>query len=245
MSLAGKKFYAVRRGRRTGIFTEWFGSEGAQAQVKGFPGAQYRGFPSRAEAQAFLEENPRSADAATAHAPSSAENGASVVVFTDGGAIGNPGPGGYGVVILRPEGERQELSGGYRRTTNNRMELMACIMALEHLDTELPITLYSDSRYMVDAINKKWVFGWQKRGWKKADGQPAKNSDLWQRLLKRLEAVQVTFHWVKGHAGQEWNERCDQLAGQAMAQTNLPADTVYESGMAGVPEGPTANDPAG
>jgi len=232
--LAGKKFYAVRRGRCTGIFTEWFGPEGAQVQVKGFPGAQYRGFPSRTEAQTFLEEPPSPAKASPAKAPSSLENGASVVVFTDGGAIGNPGPGGYGVVILTPEGERQELSGGYRRTTNNRMELMACIVALEHLDTDWPISLYSDSRYMVDAINKKWVFGWQKRGWKKADGQPAKNPDLWQRLLKGLENRQVTFHWVKGHAGQEWNERCDQLAGQAMTQTHLPADTVYESGRDGV-----------
>ena len=229
--MARKKFYAVRRGHRTGIFTEWFGPQGAQTQVNGFAGAQYRGFATRAEAQAFLEALSDSEKPASIHETSSIEVAPQVVVFTDGGAIGNPGPGGYGVVILLLDGERQELSGGYRWTTNNRMELMACITALEHLNTELPITLYSDSRYMVDAINKRWAIGWRKRGWKKADGQPAKNPDLWERLLRCLETRQVTFRWVKGHAGQEWNERCDRLAGQAMSQTDLPADTGYEEGM--------------
>jgi ribonuclease HI len=107
------------------------------------------------------------------------------------------------------------------------MELMACIVALECLSDELPIVLYSDSRYLVDAINKNWVLSWQKKGWKKADGQPAKNPDLWKRLLKLLETRRVMFRWVKGHAGQVWNERCDQLAGQAMSQANLPADSYY------------------
>jgi ribonuclease HI len=231
MIVARKKYYAVRRGHRTGIFTEWFGPQGAQAQVEGFAGALYRGFATRAEAQAFLEGSPPSAKRAPTHQSSLIESGGQVVVFTDGGAIGNPGPGGYGVVIFSPNGERQELSGGYRRTTNNRMELMACITALEHLHPDLPIILHSDSRYLVDAVNKRWVFGWQKRGWKKADGQPAKNQDLWERLLKRLDGLQVTFRWVKGHAGQEWNERCDQLAGQAMSQADLPADAAYENSL--------------
>ena len=230
--MARKKYYAVRRGRRTGIFTDWFGPHGAQIQVQGFTGAQYRGFASRAEALAFLAGASPSAEPVAAHEPTPIEDNPHVVVFTDGGAIGNPGPGGYGVVILPPDGERRELSGGYRRTTNNRMELMACITALEQLAPDLPIILYSDSRYLVDAINKRWVFGWQKRGWKKSDGQPAKNPDLWERLLKRLDILQVTFRWVKGHAGQTWNERCDQLAGQAMTQADLPIDTAYESGMA-------------
>jgi len=227
--VARKKYYAVRRGHRTGIFTEWFGAQGAQAQVKGFAGAQYRGFATRAEAQAFLEGSPPPAKPTPRQETSPQEDGPHVVVYTDGGAIGNPGPGGYGVVILPPEGERRELSGGYRWTTNNRMELMACITALEHLEPGLPIILHSDSRYTVDAINKRWVHGWRKRGWKKSDGQPAKNPDLWERLLQRLENLQVTFRWVKGHAGQEWNERCDQLAGQAMRRPDLPADTVYEN----------------
>jgi ribonuclease HI len=229
VNVASKKYYAVRKGHRTGIFTEWFGPNGAQAQVVGFPGAQYRGFPTRADAEAFLGESPAAVQKAPSVAAKRSGGDVQVVVYTDGGAIGNPGPGGYGVVIIPPTGERQELSGGYRRTTNNRMELMACIVALEHLEPAAPILLFSDSRYMVDAINKGWVFGWQKRGWKKADGQPAKNPDLWKRLLKRLATLQVTFEWVKGHAGHEWNERCDQLAGQAMTRSDLPADACYES----------------
>lgn len=221
--MAKKKFYAVRRGHKTGIFREWFGPEGAQVQVQGFAGAQYRGFPTRGEAEAFLSEG------RTSGTEPQPDDGTRVVVYTDGGAIGNPGPGGYGVVIIPPQGDRQEMSGGYRRTTNNRMELMACIVALENLDGDRPIVLHSDSRYLVDAINKKWVFGWKKRGWKKADGNPAKNPDLWQRLLSRLASLTVEFRWVKGHAGHEWNERCDQLAGQAMSRPNLPADTAYEA----------------
>lgn len=221
--MPSKKFYAVRRGHKTGIFTEWFGPGGAQIQIKGFPGAVYRGFPTHLEAKAFLEAAPQPSQT------SLFEDEAHIVIYTDGGAIGNPGPGGYGVVILPPQGERQELSGGYRLTTNNRMELMAAIVALEYLDDGLSILLHSDSRYMVDAINKKWVWSWKKRGWKKADGNSAKNPDLWERLLNRLESMQVMFRWVKGHAGDEWNERCDQLAGQAMAQSNLPADMYYEA----------------
>ena len=220
--MAKKKYYAVRRGHKTGIYTEWFGPAGAQNQIKGFSGAIYKGFPTLAEATSFMEQ--------TADLPLDAlvERKACVVIYTDGGAVGNPGPGGYGVVILPPQADKTELSGGYRLTTNNRMELMAAIIALEHLDDTLPIVLHSDSRYMVDAINKKWALSWKKRGWKKSDGAPAKNPDLWERLLNRLEVLQVTFRWVKGHAGLEWNERCDQLAGQAMAQSNLPADTYYE-----------------
>lgn len=221
--MAKKKFYAVRRGHKTGIYTEWFGPGGAQLQIKGYPGAVYRGFQTLIEAKAFLEKTPQPLQT------SLIQDETHVVIYTDGGALGNPGPGGYGVVIIPPRGERQELSGGYRLTTNNRMELMAAIVALEYLDDRLPILLYSDSRYMVDAINKKWAWSWKKRGWKKADGNPAKNPDLWERLLNRLEAHQVMFRWVKGHAGDEWNERCDQLAGQVMVQSNLPADIYYEA----------------
>jgi len=151
----------------------------------------------------------------------------SVEIYTDGACRGNPGPGGWGV-SLRYNGTQKDMHGGELETTNNRMELMAAIVALEFLDDTLPIVLHSDSRYMVDAINKKWALSWKKRGWKKADGNPAKNPDLWERLLKQLEALQVTFQWVKGHAGHEWNERCDLLAGQAMVKSNLPADTYYE-----------------
>jgi ribonuclease HI len=224
--VAKKKFYAVRRGHRTGIFTAWFGPDGAQVQVQGFAGAEYRGFASRREAEAFMQ--------GAAHGGKEAQTDPddSIIVYTDGGALGNPGPGGYGVVIITPEAERREMSGGYRLTTNNRMELMGCIVALDNLDGSRPIILHSDSRYMVDAINKNWVFNWKKRGWRKADGNPAKNQDLWKRLVAIIEAKTVSFRWVKGHAGHQWNERCDQLAGQAMAQPDLPADTVYEALMA-------------
>ena len=234
-TLAKKKFYAVRKGHAPGIYTQWFGPAGAQVQVEGFPGAVYRGFATRAEAEAFLAgTSPPAADKRPAPKQAEVPRGPHVTVYTDGGAIGNPGPGGYGVVIIPPEGELRELSGGFRRTTNNRMELMACIVALENIDGRQPIVLYSDSRYMVDAINKRWVFSWKKKGWKKADGQPAKNTDLWERLLKRLEDLEVSFRWVKGHAGQEWNERCDALAGRAMAGPDLAVDSVYEaSGFAG------------
>jgi ribonuclease HI len=221
--VARKKFYAVRRGHRTGIYKAWSGPRGAQVQIEGFPGAVYRGFATEEEAQAFLKPD------RTRSQPSLFDDQARLTVYTDGGAIGNPGPGGYGAVIIDPRGEPRELSGGYRRTTNNRMELMACIAALEKLDDRLPIVLHSDSRYLVDAINKRWVYAWKKRGWKKADGNPAKNPDLWKRLLERLAALRVTFQWVKGHAGHRWNERCDQLAGAAMCQPDLPADTYFES----------------
>lgn len=224
--MAKKKYYAVRRGHRPGIYTQWFGPDGAKVQIEGFPGAVFRGFVHRDEAEAFMKA------ASSPVEQAGEEGGAWVTVYTDGGAIGNPGPGGYGVVMIPPDGTHRELSGGFRRTTNNRMELLACIVALDHIDGRLPIILYSDSRYLVDAINKRWVFGWRKRDWKRADGQPAKNVDLWKRLLAQLENRQVTFRWVKGHAGEAWNERCDALAGEAMAGTNLPADIEYEASRA-------------
>jgi ribonuclease HI len=130
-------------------------------------------------------------------------------------------------VILSGEEER-ELSGGYRLTTNNRMELMACIKALQSLDdSEKPVMLYSDSQYVVNGISKGGAKGWRKRGWKKSDGQPAKNDDLWAELLALTEKRAVSFHWVKGHAGHPLNERCDQLAVTNARKGNLPQDTGY------------------
>lgn len=139
-----------------------------------------------------------------------------VVVWTDGSSRGNPGPGGYGAVLLYtdPAGaeHRLELSQGYRKTTNNRMELMGVIAALEALRRPCAVEVHSDSQYVVNAFNKNWVAGWQKRGWKNASKQPVKNPDLWKRLLRAIEPHDVTFVWVKGHAGTELNERCDELA---------------------------------
>lgn len=134
-----------------------------------------------------------------------------VEIFTDGACSGNPGAGGYGA-ILRCDGREKELSGGEAHTTNNRMELMGVISALEALKFPCEVRLTTDSKYVVDAINKNWAVGWRRRGWKKSDGKPALNSDLWERLLKLLEIHKVEFCWIKGHAGHVENERCDRLA---------------------------------
>lgn len=135
----------------------------------------------------------------------------SVELFTDGACSGNPGPGGWGA-ILRYKGAEKELSGGEESTTNNRMELTAAIEGLAALKEPCRVTLYSDSKYLVDAVTKGWAVGWRSRGWRRADKQPALNVDLWQRLLDLLELHEVTFVWVKGHAGHPENERCDRLA---------------------------------
>lgn len=149
-----------------------------------------------------------------------------VNVYTDGACRGNPGRGGYGVV-LEYNGVEKELSAGYRRTTNNRMELMAAISGLEALKMPCNVTLYSDSKYLVDAISLGWVNGWRKRGWRKSDGKPALNADLWQRLLKQLEIHKTQLVWVRGHNGHSYNERCDTLATSAADGENLLEDTEY------------------
>lgn len=134
-----------------------------------------------------------------------------VQLFTDGACSGNPGPGGWGA-ILRYKGQEKELSGGEPMTTNNRMELLAAIEGLSALKQPCRVTLTSDSKYLVDAVTKGWVYGWQKKGWKKSDNSPALNVDLWERLLPLLKYHEVEFVWVKGHAGHPENERCDRLA---------------------------------
>lgn len=152
-----------------------------------------------------------------------------VTIYTDGAARGNPdGPGGYGTVLQfrdsRGTLHERELSAGYKKTTNNRMELMAAIVGLEALNRPCQVDLYSDSKYLTDAFNQHWIEGWLKRGWKKADKKPVKNVDLWQRLLKAMEPHRVTFHWVKGHDGHPENERCDRLATTAADGDGLLED---------------------
>ena len=154
-------------------------------------------------------------------------------LYTDGACHGNPGPGGYGVVLLFGE-HRKELSGGYRKTTNNRMELKAVIKGLEALREKCKVELYSDSKYVVDALSKGWAAKWRANGWRRNGREPAINPDLWGRLLELCEAHDMTFHWVKGHSGNPENERCDQLATEAATQPNLPADELYE-GTAQIP----------
>ncbi len=134
-----------------------------------------------------------------------------VYIFSDGACSGNPGPGGYGV-ILRCDGKEKELSGGEAHTTNNRMELMGVITGLEALKYSCKVILQTDSKYVVDSVTKGWAKSWRKNGWIKSDKKPALNSDLWERLLNLLEIHDVTFNWIKGHAGHEENERCDRLA---------------------------------
>lgn len=134
-----------------------------------------------------------------------------VYIFSDGACSGNPGPGGYGV-ILRCDGREKELSGGETHTTNNRMELMGVITGLEALKYPCKVILQTDSKYVVDSVTKGWAKSWRKNGWVKSDKKPALNSDLWERLLNLLEIHDVTFNWIKGHAGHAENERCDTLA---------------------------------
>ena len=144
-------------------------------------------------------------------------------IYTDGSSRGNPGPGGYGIVMLY-KGQRKELSQGYRLTTNNRMELMAVIKALEALKNDkIDITIYSDSKYVVDAVEKKWVFNWKKKEFK-----GKKNSDLWNLFLDVYETQKIKFFWIKGHNNHPQNERCDHLAFEASKSDNLDIDHEYE-----------------
>ena len=134
-----------------------------------------------------------------------------VTVYTDGACSGNPGPGGWGA-ILEYMGHEKELSGGEPNTTNNRMELTAVIVSLQQLKEPCRVELYSDSRYVIDALEKGWVWGWKKRGWIRSNKKPALNADLWEQLLPLLQIHEVHYHWVKGHADNEYNNRCDALA---------------------------------
>jgi ribonuclease HI len=147
-----------------------------------------------------------------------------ITIYTDGAARGNPGPGGFGVVMISGS-NRKEISGGYAHTTNNRMELLAVIVGLEALRKDnCMVTIYSDSKYVVDAVEKKWVFGWVKIGFKNK-----KNEDLWRRFLKIYPKHHVKFIWVPGHSNIKENERCDQLAVEASLMPNLPDDKGYIS----------------
>ncbi|HAY22645.1 MAG TPA: ribonuclease HI [Desulfobacterales bacterium] len=151
-----------------------------------------------------------------------------VTIYTDGACIGNPGPGGYGAILIYGK-HRKELSGGYRLTTNNRMELMAVIAALEALRIPCQVEIFSDSQYVVNAMTKGWAKKWRAFGWRRNKEDKAKNPDLWDRLLRLCSRHQVSFFWIKGHDGHVENERCDQLAVQAASATALPPDTVYEA----------------
>lgn len=236
-----KKYYAVARGRATGIFSAWFGTGNAEEQVRGFAGARYKGFADIEEARIWLREQQSAPDkkrtarkprpdttaARTATAVSAQDADASI--YTDGGCSCNPGPGGYGAVILA-KGARREISGGFRHTTNNRMELTACIEALKCVPPGASAVVHSDSQYVVNGISKGWAARWRAQGWMRTKTDAAENFDLWNTLLDLCAERCVRFVWVKGHAGNPENERCDELATQSCAGKRPERDLNFESG---------------
>ncbi len=226
-----KKVYAVAKGRKPGIYNNW---PAAQAQIEGFPGAVYKGFPSIKEAEEWMKSPVYGKSASASNTTKSIESESTmpqsgeVSIYSDGGCSGNPGPGGYGVVQIYGD-QKKELSGGFRLTTNNRMELMGVIVALQNLEyKDIPVRIFTDSSYVVNGITKGWAKSWRKNNWIKSDKKPAVNPDLWSELLDLLEPLKFTFVWVKGHAGHSYNERCDELAVSASKGKNLPADEGYK-----------------
>jgi ribonuclease HI len=227
-----KQYYAVRKGYEPGIYRTW---DDCKVQVQGFAGALYKGFATREEAEAFL--NGTSAPAAKKaslpgeSAPDAPIPPGTVVIYADGACSGNPGPGGYGTVVLFGT-TRKELSGGFRKTTNNRMEILGVIAGLETLAERSVVTIYSDSKYVVDAITKSWAVKWRSNGWKRkvdnGEWADALNADLWARMLDLCDFHKVTFQWVRGHSGNKENERCDVLAVAAAAAADKGIDREYE-----------------
>lgn len=162
-----------------------------------------------------------------------------VTIYTDGAARGNPeGPGGYGAIVQFTDAagmlHEREYAAGYDKTTNNRMEMMAAITALEHLTRPCVVDLYSDSQYLIKAMNEHWIDKWQINGWRTSGKEPVKNQSLWQRLLKAMAPHQISWHWVKGHAGHEENERCDRLA--TAAADGDPETLLHDDGVGDLTE---------
>jgi ribonuclease HI len=254
-----KKYYAVAKGHKPGIYQEWFGENGAKINIDGFSNPIFKKFSALEDASLWLNEitgnkvltpdsRIHSSNLSKHDPPTKAdlfkskksaplmsfkkkpcESSGKVIIFTDGGCIQNPGPGGYGAV-LKFNNCRKEISGGYRRTTNNRMELMACIEGLRVLKKPCEVVIYSDSMYVVNGIEKGWVQKWRSNGWMRTNTEPAENVDLWEELLELCTRHKVNFEWVRGHAGNLENERCDQLAKQNALKSGLPPDTAYETG---------------
>jgi len=249
MSEKKKQYYIVIKGRLPGVYTKWFGTGEAVEQVKDFPGAVYKGFYTREEAVNWLKtfsedelikSSPELVDFIHKTTPENNEltlppveeflKAGKVVIFTDGSAIGNPGPGGYGVVMKFRE-HRKELSGGFRQTTNNRMEIQACIEGLRALKQKSDVVIISDSKYVVESMTKGWVRRWQSNGWRRNDKEMAENIDLWMQMLDLCDRHSVEFRWIKGHNNTKENERCDQLAVSFAQRNDLPADVTFEKGL--------------
>jgi len=253
-----KQYYAVRNGREPGIYRTWEECKAqvdgyANAQYKGFgsleEAEEYMGYvktarPSAAKPPTKKPSGPRPSnppgaspkkrgtgrreDEARALEMSETSDGLNhVVIYTDGGCLGNPGPGGYGVVMLQGK-NRREFSRGFRLTTNNRMEILACIVGLRALKEPSAVTLYSDSQYVINSMSKGWARRWKKNNWKRGD-EDVRNPDLWQQMLDLCDKHKVKFNWVRGHAGNKENERCDQLAREAALSFDMAIDSVYEN----------------
>lgn len=246
MSNKKKLIYVVVHGRTPGIYSNWFGVGEAAEQVKGFPEAIYKGFYTREEAMNWLKEFPRETllklapnlveyldekdDSSPTLVKTIAEllKSGKVVIFTDGSTNAKSGAGGYGAILKHKENVK-ELSGGFRKTTNNRMEIMACIEGLRALKKKSDVVIFSDSQYVVNSMSKGWAKQWQARSWMRNDKERAENSDLWAQLLELCSQHNVEFQWLKGHNGTKENERCDQLALEAAQKRNLPADIGFEN----------------
>jgi len=236
-----KQYYAVVQGRNPGIYNQWFGPNGAAEQVQGLPEAIYKGFHTEEEMREWLTQYSHM-DFVRDHLADIIDQPISmpindldkfleqgnIVIYSDGAALNNPGPGGYGVVLLHKK-RRKELSQGFRLTTNNRMELLGCIAGLKELKFRCATIIVTDSRYVADGITKGWAKRWRSKNWMRTRKEMAENSDLWAQLLDLCDQHDVQFRWVKGHAGNIENERCDQLAMAAAQQQNLPPDTGYET----------------
>lgn len=220
------KVYAVRTGRTCGIFTTW---AACKKQIDSFPNACYKGFTDIREALAWLNGGERILKAKAGGmnasrpsrprpsmqaAPVISDSEQDYVIYTDGSCLRNPdGPGGWAAVITEvATGKVTELHEGTPSTTNNRMELSAAIAAMAFPHAPAKIAIYTDSQYLKNGFTKGWLASWKRRGWKKADGSPVLNRDLWMQLDSLYQRHQITFHWVKGHIGVDLNERCDQLA---------------------------------
>ncbi len=191
--------------------------------------ARVRAWPRTADNDPFYAGSARFLAAQVQRSgPGTRSDKPAATIYTDGACVGNPGPGGY-AAIVRDDRGRQELSGGFRLTTNNRMEIMAAIAGLRALGQPSSVMLYSDSQYLVDSVTKGWVLRWRANRWRTSGKTPALNRDLWEQLLDLLQQHEVRFEWVRGHAGDTDNERCDELAMRAAQRPDLPADTGYEA----------------
>ena len=236
-----KQYYIVVKGHAPGLYKTWFGDDGAEKQIAGYPQALYKGFFTLEQATDWLRE--LGAEKLRTYAPNLLlylENAPTkskdpvqnlldqgkVVIYTDGSSLGNPGKGGYGA-ILRDGDQVTELSAGYFETTNNRMEMMACIVALKQLKSRSNVVIFSDSKYIVDAISKGNADRWKANRWLKSDRKKIANIDLWKELLTLTEKHKIEFRWVKGHYTDADNERCDQLAKEAAKSKTLMHDTGY------------------